>query len=148
MNQPLVSVPSRLPAAPASVSGLFLCSPPILFSPLLLGPKERDERNTKGKTGRRVLRPEAQCQLLLLQRRSIQTGRSERHCSGLQPLVANPTGISLFSTDLRPVGLLCDIYALSTVLSLQVCLLSAMYTEGSKSPSLNPPCLVSNVYSR
>lgn len=72
MNQPLVSLPSRLPASPASVSGLFLHSPPSLFFPLVFSPKERSERNTKGKTRRRVLRPEAQCQLLLLQRLSIQ----------------------------------------------------------------------------
>lgn len=32
MNRPLVSLPSRLPASPASVSGLFLHSPPPLPS--------------------------------------------------------------------------------------------------------------------
>ena len=62
MNQPLVSLSSRLPATPASVSGLFLCSPPFPFTPLVFSLGEM-RGIQKGRPGGEsfVLRPSASC---------------------------------------------------------------------------------------
>lgn len=68
------------------VSGLFLHSPAFLFFPLVLS-LQRGERNNKGKTRKIVLRPEARCQLLLLQRLSIQTQAGGDDTFGIQPLI-------------------------------------------------------------